>query len=129
RQCQQQRRRHLFQQTDPLYHPSSRWSEARLCAGAAENLQHENKKARLRSRAQICGSDQEGSAPLLSRRVAFERKRVGMRIILIFLLLCTPALAHDPSHPELNEWFDRLASGKGLCCSFADGLVVSDVDW
>ena len=32
RQCQQQRRRHLFQQTDPLYHPSSRWSEAGLCA-------------------------------------------------------------------------------------------------
>jgi hypothetical protein len=26
--CQQQQRRHLFQQTDPLYHPSSRWSEA-----------------------------------------------------------------------------------------------------
>jgi hypothetical protein len=23
-----------------------------------------------------------------------------MRIVLIFLLLCTPALAHDPSHPE-----------------------------
>jgi len=52
-----------------------------------------------------------------------------MRIVPIFLLLCTPALAHDPSHPELNEWFDRLASGKGLCCSFADGFVVSDVDW
>ena len=52
-----------------------------------------------------------------------------MRIILIFLLLCTPAHAHDPSHPELNEWFNRLASGKGLCCSFADGFVVSDVDW
>ena len=52
-----------------------------------------------------------------------------MRIVLIFLLLCTPAYAHDPSHPELNEWFNRLASGKGLCCSFADGFVVSDVDW
>jgi hypothetical protein len=23
----------------------------------------------------------------------------------------------------------RLASGKGRCCSFADGFVVSDVDW
>jgi len=52
-----------------------------------------------------------------------------MRIIPVFLLLCMPALAHDPSHPELNEWFNRLASGKGLCCSFADGFVVSDVDW
>jgi hypothetical protein len=52
-----------------------------------------------------------------------------MRIVLIFLLLCTPALAHDPSHPELNEWFNRLTSGRGLCCSFADGSAVSDVDW
>ena len=53
-----------------------------------------------------------------------------MRIVLIFLLLlCTPALAHDPGRPELNEWFNRLASGRGLCCSFADGFAVSDVDW
>jgi hypothetical protein len=54
---------------------------------------------------------------------------VMMRIVLVFLLLCAPALAHDPSHPELNEWFNSLASRKGLCCSFADGSVVSDVDW
>jgi hypothetical protein len=54
---------------------------------------------------------------------------VMMRIVLIFLLLCSPALAHDPSHPELNEWFNRLASRKGLCCSFVDGFAVSDVDW
>jgi len=24
---------------------------------------------------------------------------------------------------------DKLASGKGLCCSFADGVSVQDVDW
>jgi hypothetical protein len=29
----------------------------------------------------------------------------------------------------LHEWFEHLASGKGLCCSFADGHVVEDVDW
>ena len=29
----------------------------------------------------------------------------------------------------LKEWFNRLASGKGLCCSFADGYVVEDPDW
>jgi hypothetical protein len=53
-----------------------------------------------------------------------------MRIVLVFmLLLCTPALSHDPGRPELNEWFNRLASGRGLCCSFADGFAVSDVDW
>ena len=52
-----------------------------------------------------------------------------VRIVLIFLLLRFPALAHDPSCPELNEWFNRLASRKGPCCSFADGFAVSDVDW
>ena len=52
-----------------------------------------------------------------------------MRIVLICLLLCSPALAHDASRPELNEWFNKLASGMGLCCSFADGFAVSDVDW
>jgi hypothetical protein len=52
-----------------------------------------------------------------------------MRIILIFLLLWSPALAHDAGRPELDEWFNRLASGKGLCCSFADGFAVSDFDW
>jgi hypothetical protein len=51
------------------------------------------------------------------------------RLALIVLLLCTPALAHDASRPELNSWFDHLASGKGLCCSFADGMALTDVDW
>ena len=36
------------------------------------------------------------------------------RLALILLLLCTPVLAHDANHPELNSWFDHLASGKGL---------------
>ena len=39
------------------------------------------------------------------------------------------ALAHDASRPELNAWFDKLASAKGLCCSFADGYAVEDADW
>ena len=29
----------------------------------------------------------------------------------------------------LKPWFDRLASGKGLCCSMADGESVADPDW
>src|ERR1700738_4875170 len=51
------------------------------------------------------------------------------RLALIVLLLCTPALAHDASRPELNSWLDHLASGRGLCCSFADGTALSEVDW
>ncbi len=41
-------------------------------------------------------------------------------------------LAHDDgqfANSPLKPWFDRLASGKGLCCSFADGVSVQDVDW
>jgi hypothetical protein len=42
--------------------------------------------------------------------------------------------ARDDGHyasetPELHKWFDQLASGKGLCCSFADGVKVENVDW
>jgi hypothetical protein len=33
------------------------------------------------------------------------------------------------ANSPLRPWFDRLASGNGLCCSFADGFSVQDVDW
>ncbi len=40
--------------------------------------------------------------------------------------------AHDDgryANEPLHAWFDQLASGKGLCCSFADGFSIQDVDW
>jgi hypothetical protein len=33
------------------------------------------------------------------------------------------------ANSPLKQWFDQLASGNGLCCSFADGFSVQDVDW
>ena len=33
------------------------------------------------------------------------------------------------ANSPLKQWFDQLASGKGMCCSFADGVSVQDVDW
>src|SRR5882724_8489363 len=33
------------------------------------------------------------------------------------------------STPEMRAWFEGLRSGKGPCCSDADGNAVSDVDW
>jgi hypothetical protein len=33
------------------------------------------------------------------------------------------------SNPELKAWFDGLRSGKGPCCSDADGTAISDADW
>jgi hypothetical protein len=33
------------------------------------------------------------------------------------------------ANSPLKPWFDQLASKKGLCCSFADGFKVENVDW
>jgi hypothetical protein len=53
-------------------------------------------------------------------------------IRLLLLLSCGPVLARDDgryANSPLKEWFNSLASGKTLCCSFADGYVVEDPDW
>ncbi|MGD0421526.1 MAG: hypothetical protein ABSA68_18415 [Xanthobacteraceae bacterium] len=58
-----------------------------------------------------------------------------MRAILAALIVCfiaAPAQARDDgryANEPLHAWFDQPASGKGLCCSFADGVKVEDVDW
>ena len=33
------------------------------------------------------------------------------------------------ANSPLKQWFDRLSSGRGRCCSDADGTALSDVDW
>jgi len=33
------------------------------------------------------------------------------------------------ANSPLKPWFDQLSSKKGLCCSFADGVKVENVDW
>jgi hypothetical protein len=33
------------------------------------------------------------------------------------------------ANSPLKQWFDSLRSGKGPCCSDADGTALSDVDW
>ena len=33
------------------------------------------------------------------------------------------------ANSPLHDWFNQLKSGKGLCCSFADGASVEDPDW
>ncbi len=59
-------------------------------------------------------------------------------LVLTGVMLCM--LASIPSrvsarddgryaNSPLKAWFDQLASGKGLCCSFADGVSVENVDW
>jgi hypothetical protein len=42
------------------------------------------------------------------------------------------ARAHDDgryANSPLHGWFEQLASGRGPCCSFADGASIADVDW
>lgn len=58
-----------------------------------------------------------------------------MRTALVFflLLLVVPAIGRDPdgryANSPMKPWFDSLHSGKGPCCSDADGSVVKDADW
>lgn len=56
----------------------------------------------------------------------------------IFIGVCVSAVGIAPlsarddgryANSPLHAWFDQLASGKGLCCSFADGVSIADVDW
>jgi hypothetical protein len=49
--------------------------------------------------------------------------------MLAALLTALTLVAGQYPDNALHKWFDSLASGKGLCCSFADGQSVSDVDW
>jgi hypothetical protein len=33
------------------------------------------------------------------------------------------------NHGALKSWFDHLRTKQGLCCSFADGETLTDVQW
>jgi hypothetical protein len=67
------------------------------------------------------------------------RSRSGMKIAVnmsvVAILLVLPAglaLARDDgryANSPLKPWFDTLKSGKGLCCSNADGVALMDPDW
>ena len=54
-------------------------------------------------------------------------------VFVIILLAHQSAHARDPdgrfANSPLKPWFEKLTSGKGPCCSDADGSVVLDSDW
>jgi hypothetical protein len=57
---------------------------------------------------------------------------VNASIAILLALSAGLALARDDgryANSPLKPWFDTLKSGKGLCCSNADGVTVSDPDW
>ena len=58
---------------------------------------------------------------------------VGGMLLIMLPLASAPGVARDPdgryANSPLKQWFDSLRSGKGPCCSDADGYALSDVDW
>jgi hypothetical protein len=51
-------------------------------------------------------------------------------VLVIVAATYTMAIAHVPERPDLDSWFNGLASSGGFpCCSFVDGSEIADVDW
>lgn len=67
------------------------------------------------------------------RAVRWKRPLIAGGMLLMLPLAADPGVARDPdgryANSPLKQWFDSLRSGKGPCCSDADGSAVSDVDW
>jgi hypothetical protein len=65
--------------------------------------------------------------------VPIVRRFALIGLIAAVTLLTLPARGRDLegryADSPLHEWFNHLASRKGLCCSFADGYAVEDADW
>ncbi|MET4149743.1 MULTISPECIES: hypothetical protein [unclassified Bradyrhizobium] len=63
------------------------------------------------------------------------RSMVSLTCALALIALAAPSgHARDRgqfvnTNAELKAWFDGLRSGKGPCCSDADGSALSDSDW
>lgn len=62
------------------------------------------------------------------------RNPFGLGLVIVSLIfLFQPAFGRDldgrHANSPLKPWFDSLKSGKGPCCSDADGWALADVDW
>lgn len=56
----------------------------------------------------------------------------GLSLAILVSLLVGLVHARDDgrySLSPLKPWFDSLKSGKGPCCSVADGVAIADPDW
>jgi hypothetical protein len=53
-----------------------------------------------------------------------------LRGMIVLLLTTSAALAGgDWMNSPLQDWFKGLASKEGLCCSYTDGVTLTDVQW
>jgi hypothetical protein len=83
--------------------------------------------------ARLCTEQNIGET--VGRRRAVRSKALLRWGLVALLSVISVHLGHarDPdgryANSPLKQWFDSLRSGKGPCCSDADGSAVSDVDW
>ena len=58
--------------------------------------------------------------------------RIWVAVGVVGAALAGNAMARDDGRyagSPLKSWFDTLKSGRGPCCSDADGFAVADPDW
>ncbi len=84
------------------------------------------------------GRDDEPVNPARDANHGFCRIVIGVAlacggVIVCLIMLAYAVFARDLdgryANTPLKAWFDSLGSGKGMCCSFADGISIRDVDW
>ena len=84
----------------------------------------------------MCATKQTASLQPLDRIVLLATvcivALIGL-LVMALVMLPRPAYGRDAdgryAQSPLKPWFDQLKSGKGLCCSDADGSALSDTDW
>jgi hypothetical protein len=68
------------------------------------------------------------------RRAARQKTALSIGFAAMLVVLASP-LGHARdldgryANSPLKQWFESLKSGKGPCCSDADGSALADVDW
>ena len=50
-------------------------------------------------------------------------------LLMLAMAHLTPVHDQQMRQSLASDWMANLSSKKGLCCSFADGSTVKDVDW
>ena len=92
--------------------------------------------------AYACGARRKDTIGSRPPRVSFGRRmRVGavvatlhrltVAVVILWITVFVPIHLNADgrfANSPLKEWFDRLASRNGLCCAFADGIGLQDVD-
>ena len=62
-----------------------------------------------------------------------KRILLGLTVSILFAYHVGGVVARDLggryADSPLHDWFNHLASDRGLCCSMADGEAVADPDW